>query len=155
MGKIFDKSNYDRLSPFEAVQRFATDIRHCVQRIRYGFCNEDVWGMRTWFCRVVPDMLDTLRKYHHSVPDKIINQARFGGSVAEASAEWERILKKIAFLIRESDEATAERKIENPYDLRTQTEAHLRFEKRKLAYREKCRQEGMRLFMYWFNDLWD
>ena len=63
--------------------------------------------------------------------------------------------EKTAFLLLESDVETAERRIDNPFDMRTQTESYLRFEKRKIAYREKCLKEGMRLFSYWFNDLWD
>ncbi len=155
MNVVFDKKNYDRRNLVEILQRFGTDLKNCAQLIRRGFCDKDVWGMRTWFCRNVPAMLDVLRANLHGTPDRILNLPRLHGDMEAARREWERILKKIAFLIRESDEETAERKIENPYDLRTQTEAYLRFEKRKLAYREKCRQEGLRLFTYWFNDLWD
>ncbi|MBQ7161874.1 MAG: hypothetical protein IJR90_09225 [Clostridia bacterium] len=155
MGKIFDKKNYDRKSLVEVIQQFGLDLKCCAQQIKRGFSDPDVWGMRTWFCRTVPAMLDKMSEKAHGTPEKIANLPRFSGNPEAAHREWVRILKKTAFLLRESDEETAERKIDNPFDLRTQTENYLHFEKRKLAYREKCRKEGMTLFSYWFNDLWD
>lgn len=155
MSVVFNKNNYDRKSLAEILQRFGTDLKYCAQLITRGYCDEDVYGMRTWFCRTVPSMIDALGDNAHGVPERLVHSQRFNGNEEAASREWQRILRKIAFLLRESDEKTAVRKIDNPYDMQSQTEAYLHFERRKMAYREKCRKEGMRLFSYWFNDLWD
>lgn len=170
-------------TPIRKLKRFQRNLRYSYQRIRYGYCESDVWSIDLWFLNVMPNMLDDLRKSAQS----------------NASTQENQLLSEMAFLFREAQEETCSKK--NPYKkarLRAQRDfekmygpwgeklkiaAEIREEKKhnilishtmedvpkyqpiaakyrvaeqKLSeYRTDCRNRGLKLFCEHFHELWD
>ena len=110
-------------SPFKWVNLFIRNIQFAYQRIRYGFCENDVLDINRWFMNVVPAMLDDLRESALDFPGCLLsNGKRINGQILipdqnemdSAAEKWNAILKQMAFYIREADEAHCSQK--NPYE---------------------------------------
>ena len=116
-------------------------VKYGHQRIHKGFCDMDVWNIDIWFYRVVVPMIDRLRRTGHGIPNKICeNHYDVDGNLDEeaAVAEWDRELRKMIWLFRESD-------------LETSRGGKLKGD----AYREKCKERAFSMFCEYFHDLWD
>ena len=107
-------------NPWEKCKRYVKNIKFAYQRIRYGYCDKDVWSIDWWFLNIMPNMLDDLRKTAHGYPVDLAescNNVQVLGMDEEqeekAIAEWDSILSEIAFLFREANEETCLKK--NPY----------------------------------------
>lgn len=109
--------------PFKRFKLFILNIQFAYQRIRYGFCESDVWDINRWFLKVVPAMLDNLRESALDFPGCLLsNGKRINGQILipdqneidSAVEKWNAILKQMAFYIREADEDNCSRK--NPYE---------------------------------------
>ncbi len=97
-------------------QEVFDNLKCCVQRIRKGFCYKDIWNIDEWFLHVAPDMLEELARTTHGCPSRFLKN---DGSDTEeendkAFEKWKAILNEMAFLFRESNEATCQKK--NLYD---------------------------------------
>ncbi len=92
------------------------DLKCCVQRIRKGFCYRDLWNIDSWFLCVIPDMLEEFANTTRSIPGRFLKGD--GSETEEESrkifARWKGILTEMAFLFREANRETCQRK--NPYD---------------------------------------
>lgn len=91
------------------------NLKCCVQRIKKGYCFRDVWNINDWFLYVIPDMIEEFRDATNGSPLRFLKND--GTDTEEetdrAFARWKDILMEMAFLFRESNEETCQRK--NPY----------------------------------------
>lgn len=92
------------------------DLKCCVQRIKKGFCYRDIWDIDTWFLNVIPDMLEELKDTSHGFPSRFLKNdgSDTDEEIDKAAAKWKDILTEMAFLFREANEETCQKK--NPYD---------------------------------------
>lgn len=92
------------------------DLKCCVQRVKKGFCFRDTWNINDWFLNVIPDMLDELKTTCHGYPSRFLkNDGSDTDEDRDRGAErWSEILTQMAFLFREANEDTCQRK--NPYE---------------------------------------
>lgn len=120
MRSIFSRGNYHLRGwrhPFEPVVQLFRDIKYCYQRITKGYCDRDVWNMFSWFLSVVPSMLEELKETTHGAPAVLAGGIDSQSHSLDSNAgheEWKRILGEMAYLFRESDEDSCQRK--NPYE---------------------------------------
>lgn len=91
-------------------------MKCCVQRIKKGFCYRDIWEIYGWFLNVIPDMLDEFKKSTNSIPGRFFKNdgSDTDEERAGAAEKWREILTETAFLFREANEETCQKK--NPYD---------------------------------------
>lgn len=192
------------INPVYRVKRMGHNIKYAYQRIKYGYCERDVWSIDGWFLNVVPNMLQDLRKTAHGFPSKVGNMVGYDDQnidevkMQEAVDKWDSILAEIIFYLREANEDTCQKK--NPFEeqyhadwrefdakyaggekLKTSKEKaeekkkglYRRYtpsdlpeyrdtadkfideERRLSAYRDECKDKGLKLFCEWFWDLWD
>ena len=45
------------------------NVAYCYQRIKYGFCEADIWEMDTWFLKTIPAMLLHLKNSTLDYPE--------------------------------------------------------------------------------------
>lgn len=116
----FEERYWKGFHPIREIRRVKRGIKYAIQRAKYGYCDRDVWSIDHWFLKVVPSMLDDLAETAHGYPD-------FPGGESQAVAgtgdpeydqdhmqQWKDTLAKMAFLLREADENTRQKK--NPYE---------------------------------------
>ena len=121
----FEERDKREFNPIEHIKRWGRNIRHAYQRVKYGYCDRDVWSIDWWFLSVVPNMLDDLKNTTHGYPSdpSDFSQALIGiGESAEAEGKgmqkWKDTLSEMIFLLREANEdtCTRENKYENEYE---------------------------------------
>ena len=49
--------------PVDKIKRWKRNIRFIFQRVKYGYCDSDVWSIDYWFLMVMPGMLKQLKVY--------------------------------------------------------------------------------------------
>ena len=117
----FEQRERGFINPIKHVKRWGRNIKHSYQRIKYGYCDRDVWSIDWWFLNVVPNMLEDLKETTHGYPcmPNNFSQALVGtGAPEEVDEEgmerWKDILSEMIFLFREANEDTCTKK--NPYE---------------------------------------
>ena len=108
-------------NPIKFIKRYGRNIKHAYQRIKYGYCDRDVWSIDSWFLNVIPNMLEDLKESTHvypSIPSEI-SQAIVGtGAPSEVDdygmSRWKNILSEMIFFFREANKDTCTKK--NPYE---------------------------------------
>ncbi len=83
------------------------------QRIARGYCDADMWEMYGYLQKLLPDMLQTLKDYRHSSPGYLAESGADACGARPDSvshAEWDRILDRMIFLWKETDEEMCSRK---------------------------------------------
>ena len=142
----YDKKMHGFENPKEKFKRWRRNIRFAYQRIKYGYCDSDVWSIDLWFLNVMPGMLQHLKDTTHSYPC-------FQGSISHALCEnvmseetdnegvkqWEAILSEMIFLLNEANEdtCTRENKYQKEYD-----KAQEEFDDKYGMFGEKLRTEA-------------
>ena len=115
--------------PFKRFKLLILNIQFAYQRIRYGFCESDVWEINRWFLNVVPAMLDDFRESSLDFPECLLsNGNEINGQkliqdqneMESAAEKWNAILKQIKIWL----------------------------------YRDTCKNRGLQMFQEWFWDLW-
>ena len=107
-------------NPVKMVKRWRRNIKYAYQRIRYGYCDRDVWSIDWWFLNVVPNMLQDLRETTHGFPSEIGEMVGYDdqhidkAKEQEAVDKWDSILAEIIFYFREANEETCQKK--NPFE---------------------------------------
>lgn len=107
-------------NPIETIKWFARNIKYCWQRVRYGYCDHDVWDTAHWFLHLVPSMLEEMSENAHGFPSNLNEdgeQTAFGKAYAakkrlylneseqdEFMKVWQEILTETARLLREANE---------------------------------------------------
>ena len=109
------------VNPIKHIKRYGQNIKHAYQRIKYGYCDRDVWSIDWWFLSIVPNMLQDLKETTHGYPSfsDDMSQAIVGtGAPEEVDKEgmrrWQEILSEMIFLFREANSDTCARK--NKYE---------------------------------------
>lgn len=125
------------------------DLKCCVQRIKKGFCYRDIWSIDDWFLNVIPDMLDELKNTRHGTPAKFFRND--GDEDDRASREWNDILAQMAYLFREANEETCQRK--NPYDEEHGIVLHKFVERFGINGKWVKRKDGTRVFIRHLSDI--
>lgn len=116
----FEKNIYRIEKPWQILKIYKCNIKFAYQRIRYGYCDKDVWAIDWWFLNVIPNMLDDLRKNAHGYPTELSESCDTVQALVmdkeknDAAKEWDRILSEMAFLFREANEETCSKT--NPYE---------------------------------------
>lgn len=135
-------------------QEVFNDFKCCVQRIKNGFCDRDIWNINSWFLNVIPDMLDELKNTAHGFPSRFLkkNDGTDTDEDIDSGAEkWNKILARMAFLFREANEENCQRK--NPYDEEYSAVLH-KFIKR-FGFNGKWvkKKDGTRVFIHDLSDI--
>lgn len=129
------------------------DLKCCVQRIKNGFCFRDIWSINDWFLNVIPDMLDELKRTACGHPTRLLENIHSPTheETERAAAKWDAILTEMAFLFREANEETCQRK--NPYD----EQYHIVFHKflKRFGFNGKWvkKKDGTRVFISSLSDI--
>ena len=102
--------------PICKVRRWKGNIINSYQRVRYGFCFRDAWNIEEWFLRIMPYMLQTLRKELHGFPDEMVREIsdmEMHENMDRGEAcfrKWQETLSEMEHLFFEATEANCSRK---------------------------------------------
>ena len=111
--------------PKEKYKRWRRNIKFAYQRVRYGYCDSDIWSIDYWFLNVMPGMLQQLKETTHSYPcfQGSMSHAVYGTAVSEEDddagmKQWNDILSEMIFRLKEANEDTCTRvnKYQKEYD---------------------------------------
>ncbi|MBD5111161.1 MAG: hypothetical protein HDT42_01295 [Ruminococcaceae bacterium] len=129
------------------------DLKCCVQRIKKGFCYRDIWNINSWFLCVISDMLDELKRTTHGFPSRFLKNdgSDTDEEIDRASAKWKAILSRMAFLFREANEETCQKK--NPYDEEYSIVLHKFIECFGINGKWVKKKDGTRVFIHDLSDI--
>ena len=99
------------------VKHFFRCIEWSLQRVSRGYSDSDVWNLYDHLQKLIPDMLQHLKDNRMGSPGFLgENYYDEKGILVNDTchAEWDKILDKMIFLWRETDEDTCSKK--NPYE---------------------------------------
>ncbi len=128
--------------PVDLFKDHATrPLRRFWQRGRRGWCAEDVWSVDGYLSRIIPEMLDELRKNNHGWPGEPMTFEEWNGDGG--------IIDQIAQAFRANAKACNMDYMEDGehYD----REKHAPME----AALMKQSKKGLKLFVKYYNHLWD
>lgn len=100
-----------------AVRHFRKCLKWSRQRIVRGFADCDIWNLDHHIQHLMPAMLQHVKDNRNGSPSILgENYTNEDGILVNDTchAEWDRILDRMIFLWRESDESTCSKK--NPYE---------------------------------------
>lgn len=104
-------------TPVKKLKRWRRNLRYAYQRVRYGYCDRDIWVMDDWFLSVMPNMLDELNHTRHGFPSELLDVHDINPdreACDRGDRQWNRILSEMAHCFREANERT--RTLKNPYE---------------------------------------
>ena len=133
---------YVSRNPFK---RFFKRIKFSIQRIKYGFCDWDIWDLDTYISTMIPDALRKLSKDTIGYPsDLAIDDFENEDAVMD---KWRAELNHIADLIEDGWRS---------YDFSSDGFDGLSTEECKKLVEERRAnlKEGLRLLSERFGDLW-
>lgn len=143
-----------KYAPFRAVEwilRIPREIKYLFQRMTRGWADSDVWSMDSYLSRVVPEMLEYLKKNHNGLPGflfdiKINEQGPPDITPIDeiAEARWMVLLDEMIAGFKAHDEL-------HELSVGDDVEAF----KKKQDEIEAKRIKGMSLFVEHFHSLWD
>jgi hypothetical protein len=127
-------------NPIDKVKRWKRNVKYAYQRIKYGYCDSDVWSIDYWFLGVMPGMLQQLKETKHGYPSCFLPES----DVYEISQEsedaavkkWNEVLSEMIFLLGEANEDTCTRK--NKYEAEYR-KASKEFDKKYGLFGEKLK----------------
>lgn len=99
------------------IKHFGRCLKWSRQRIVRGYADSDVWSMEGYLQKLIPDMLQHLKDNRMGSPAFLgENYTNDEGILVNDTchAEWDKILDRMIFLWRETDEDTCSR--QNPYE---------------------------------------
>lgn len=120
MNSVFQKDMYRYLwhkNPLRIPGLFLRDLKYCVQRIRRGYSDRDALEISQEFLAMMPEMLTYYKKNRMGSPGTLgQNYTNADGILVNDTchAEWDEILDRMVFLLREANEDTCQKK--NPYE---------------------------------------
>ncbi len=123
------------------IKHFRKCIRWSLQRIARGYADCDKWNMYGYLQNLIPDMLQDLREDRHGSPGYLgENYTNEDGILVNDTCheEWNKILDRMIFLWRESNEDTCTMK--NPYE-EEHSKAHEEFIEKYGLLGEKLQTE--------------
>ena len=99
------------------IKHFGRCLKWSRQRVVRGYADCDVWRMFSYLQELMPDMLQHLKDNRHGSPGYLgENYTNEDGILVNDTChdEWDKILDRMIFLWRETDEETCSKK--NPYE---------------------------------------
>ena len=93
---------YSVFSNVRTIGDFFRSIKWAWQRATKGYCELDTYSVSDWFLNTLPDMLEEIKKNYTGYPDELTEQ------------EWNEILSRLTFLLREANKDTCTKV--NPYE---------------------------------------
>ena len=76
-------------------------VRYSCQRIRYGFCDADLWEIDSWFVNIMPAMLQRFKDTRVSSPD-FENRLTIDSEYEQKIfTDWDDILERMIVLLGE------------------------------------------------------
>ena len=146
---------------YHELSMIPKEIKWFIQRGRRGWSDCDVWGFATYNARVCKEAITWLRKNSHTLcPNSFLKK---GKSDKEVSREWNEVLDKMiktfTFLSDEYTEQYYPSK-ENPKEHIFQKLHDENPELYKYTYLmtkedDLAQKEGFKLFMKYYQSLWD
>lgn len=131
------------------------DLKYCIQRIRRGYCDGDLYELDVWFVSVIVPMLRQLEKTKEGYPD-ILKKEYIEKQIGDTDAEYDDYLCNH---LEEVDEACNKEwsNILNQMADNFEKLENIEFKFRRKYYdeREKLKMETFQLFAKWFYYLWD
>lgn len=150
------------------------------QRKTKGYCYRDVWEIDTWFLHIMPRMIEDLKNHHWGWPTSLIFEyydlhkdeiplskddfvrhlySRENKELYKKADEWEEnrwneILGKMVFLFDESTDENCSMKNEFE-DLGYSNEKYCKRNLEIMRYKKKCKKEALKMFVKYFDNLWD
>ena len=100
MYSVYEKPQWRH--PIITIKSFFVSKKWAKQRARKGYCELDTYSVSDWFLNTLPDMLEEIKKNYTGYPDELKEQ------------EWNEILSRLIFLLREANDDTCSKV--NPYD---------------------------------------
>lgn len=127
-------------NPISIFNRWRQNVKFAIQRVKYGYCESDIWEIDTWFLRTVPCMLRYLRSTTMGFPSKLGNEDSTALCLDEEECQegyrkWHEILTEMINLFENADIRSAKDE--------------------EIKVRETNKNEAFLLFSKWFYDLWD
>lgn len=123
VNNIWDKEGFqmyglgEKSKTIAKMKYFRKCLRWSWQRIVRGYADCDKWNMYRYLQNLIPDMLQDLRDERHGSPGYLgKNYTNEDGILVNDTCheEWDKILDRMIYLWRESNEYTCTRK--NPYE---------------------------------------
>ena len=137
----YEKKQRGFENPKEKYKRWKRNIKFFYQRIKYGYCDSDVWNIDYWFLNVMPGMLQQLKETTHSYPcfPNIVYGNGMSEDINKGMKQWDDILSEMIFLLNEAneDKCTKENKYQKKYD-----KAQEEFDNKYGLFGEKLRTEA-------------
>ena len=153
--------------PWELIIHYCRDLKCAWQRAVKGYCFRDLWSIDEWFLKLMPRMLQEFKNNSYGYPAEFNN-----------SEEWDNILNRMIYCLKEAHIDTCSIKnefeyqcdfnfkstgdgystLETIYPTEKDKEMSELYYKKELEiekYREEKLQEGLQLFVKYFNGLWN
>ncbi len=128
--------------PIQEIKDHTTrPLRRFWQRGRRGWCREDIWSVDGYLSRVIPEMLDELRKHNHGWPGDPMTFEEWNGDggIIDKIAKAFSAHSSICNMDFIPDDEPREYAKYKPVEEQLQTQV----------------DEGLQLFVRYFGDLWD
>lgn len=147
VNNIWDKEGFqmcglgEKSKTIARIKYFRKCVRWSWQRIVHGYADCDKWNMYRYLQNLIPDMLQDLRDNRHGSPGCLgRNYTNEHGILVNDTCheEWNKLLDRMIFLWRESNEDTCTRK--NPYE-EEHSKAHEEFTGKYGFWGEKLQTE--------------
>lgn len=131
------------------------NLKYCIQRIRRGYCDGDLYELDVWFVSVIVPMLRQLNKTREGYPD-ILRKEYIEKQIKDTDIEYDDYLCNH---LEEVDEACNKEwsnilnQIADNFEKLEDIE--FKFRRKHYEEREKLKKETFRMFAKWFNYLWE
>lgn len=131
------------------------EVKWFLQRGKRGWADCDTWSLDWYLSGWLPDALRHLAKHTHGYPSEFYVE---GGNSDEGFAKWQAILEKMAAgfeAYKRAQEGLYEAEL-GPYPLYGKVSDSRFYKARRLRVRdERLFDEGIELFVRYFENLWD
>lgn len=163
---VFNKAPYKWYEIKKIFQHYCSCFKYAYQRIRYGYCDRDVWNFDHYLSNIIYNGLTDLAQNHNGYPSVLVYN---GLSQEEANKAWADILNEIAQSFYYSQEENYKIKSWDKYydlkynkklspdnkKLQKALEDYLNEKKQQEAEQDMYKEKGFKMLNEWFYDLWD
>lgn len=157
MLNLYAKPGY-RMGLWKRIKWWFRRAKYARQRARWGFCEQDIWGMDAYFSELLRDMFAYWAKHHNSHPYEMSSEEwqQTLINMSECFAQYTREFPCPAYeafhkaVTRKKIEGGIE--IEAPDDL---LEAWRQEEREHYEYKMSKLKEGFDLMYKYYPNLWD
>lgn len=126
--------------------RFPVNFYHFIKEVcyflKYGYPYEATYEHFNWFLDMERSILKRYLETHWGYPER---------EGIDTNEDWESVIHRMIELLDGMDE----RKYENEHEWDGKKDTALSYEKDKMKYLEKNKNEFFELYGKWFYDLWD